>query len=112
MKTLKSSKQRSFSIDMDMYTNEQYREMLENEEGIFYVGWGYDTTSDVEEYDDEPLRINHSAVEEIKVIYNKQFDEYMNVVKTYTGNTYYVQPYSYIKIILYKDLKKCLTLTN
>ena len=91
MKTLKSSKQRSFAIDMDMYTNEQYIEMLENEEGIFYVGCGYDATSDIEEYDDEPLRINHSAVAEVKVVYNKQFDEYMNVVKTYTSNTYFVQ---------------------
>ena len=91
MKTLKNSKQKSFAIAMDMYTNEQYIEMLENEEGIFYIGCDYDATSDVEEYEDEDLRINHSSVAEIKVVYNREFDEYMNVVKTYSGNTYYVQ---------------------
>ena len=68
MKTLKNSKQKSFVIAMDMYTNEQYIEMLENED----------------------LRINHSSVAEIKVVYNREFDEYMNVVKTYSDNTYYV----------------------
>ena len=91
MKTLKNSKQKSFAIAMDMYTNEQYIEMLENEEDIFYIGCDYDATSDVEEYEDEDLRINHSSVAEIKFVYNREFDEYMNVVKTYSGNTYYVQ---------------------
>ena len=52
MKTLKNSKQKSFVIAMDMYTTEQYIEMLENED----------------------LRINHSSVAEIKVVYNREFD--------------------------------------
>lgn len=43
MKTLKSSKQKSFAIDMDMYTNTQYIEMLDNEKGIFYVDYDFDT---------------------------------------------------------------------
>ena len=90
MKTLKNSKQKSFAIAMDMYTNEQYIEMLKNEEGIFYICLGFGATSDIEEYDGEDLRINHSSVAEIKVVYNREFDEYMNVVKTYSGNTYYV----------------------
>ena len=41
MKTLKSSKQKSFAINMDMYTNTQYIEMLDNEEGIFYVDYDF-----------------------------------------------------------------------
>ena len=90
MKTLKNSKQKSFAIAMDMYTNKQYIEMLEKEECIFYVCLGCGATSDIEKYDDEDLRINHSSVAEIKVVYNREFDEYMNVVKTYSGNTYYV----------------------
>lgn len=90
MKTLKSSKQKSFAIDMDMYTNTQYIEMLDNEKGIFYVDYDFGTSGNSDEYEDEPLRINHSAVEEVKVIYNKEFGEYMTVVKTTSGNTYYI----------------------
>lgn len=91
MKVRKNSRQRSFAIDMDMYTNREYMEMLENERGIFYVGWDNDTSHNVDEYEDEPLRINCSACEEVKVVYNKEFEEYMNVVKTKSGNTYFVQ---------------------
>lgn len=90
MKTLKSSKQKSFSIDMDMYTNRQYIEMLENEDGIFYVDYDFGTSSSVDEYEDEPLRIDHRAVAEVKVVYNKEFGQYMSVVKTHSGNTYFV----------------------
>jgi hypothetical protein len=90
MKTLKNSKQKSSAIAMDMYTNEQYIEMSKNEEGIFYICLGFGAISDIEEYDGEDLRINHSSVAEIKVVYNREFDEYMNVVKTYSSNTYYV----------------------
>jgi hypothetical protein len=90
MKTLKSSKQKSFAIDMDMYTNMQYVEMLENEKGIFYVDYDFGTSSNVDEYEDESLRIDHRVVEEVKVIYSKEFGQYMNVVKTHSGNTYYV----------------------
>lgn len=89
MKTLKRAKQKSFSIDMDMYNRMQYEEMLESGDGIFYVGWDNPSHS-VDEYDGEDLRINHSSVEEVKVVYNKEFGEYMNVVKTYSGHTYYV----------------------
>ena len=90
MKTLKTARQKSFTIDMDMYTNTQYIEMLENEKGIFYVDYEYGTTSNTDEYEDEPLRIAHRAVAEVKVVYNKEFGQYMSVVKTFSGNTYYV----------------------
>lgn len=66
MKVRKNARQRSFPIDMDMYTSREYIEMLENERGIFYVDWDNDTSYNVDEYDGEPLRINVSACEEVK----------------------------------------------
>lgn len=57
----------------------------------FYVNDDYDVTSNIDEYKGELLRINHKACEEIKVIYNKEFEMYMNVVKTKDGRVYYVQ---------------------
>lgn len=67
--------------------------MLESEDGVFYVDLEspYGASRNVDEYEDEPLRINCSACEEVKVVYNKEFGSYMTVVKTYTGNTYFVQ---------------------
>lgn len=91
MKTLKTAKVRSFAIDMDMYTNFQYREMLDNEKGIFYSDYDFGACVNSCEYEDEPLRISHSAVEEVKVVYNKEFKQYMTIVKTKSGNVYYVQ---------------------
>ena len=91
MKTRKNTRVGSFELDMTMYNTFNAKEMLENNSDIFYVNDDYDVTSNIDEYKSEPLRINHKACEEIKVIYNKEFEMYMNVVKTYNGNIYYVQ---------------------
>lgn len=76
---------------MNMYTNVDCIEMLDSVKGIFYVGCDFCTCGNSDEYEDEPLRINHSEVEEIKVVYNKKFNEYKNVVKTKNGDVYYIQ---------------------
>ena len=91
MKTLKRTGIGSFELDMTMYTTFNAKEMLNNNSNIFYVNYNYDVTSDIDSYKGEPLRINHSACEEVKVIYNKNYDLYMTVVKTYDGETYYIK---------------------
>lgn len=91
MKTRKNTRVGSFELDMTMYNTFNAKEMLENNSDIFYVNDDYDVTSNIDEYKGEPLRINHKACEEIKVIYNKEFEMYMNVVKTKDGAVYYVQ---------------------
>lgn len=91
MKTRKNTRIGSFELDMTMYNTYNAKKMLEENKDIFYVNDDYDTTSDTDNYKGEPLRINHKACEEVKVIYNKEFEMYMNVVKTYDGDVYYIQ---------------------
>lgn len=91
MKTLKRTDIGSFELDMTMYTAFDAKEMLDNNSDIFYVNDSYDVTSDSDSYKGEPLRINHSACEEVKVIHNKDYDLYMTVVKTCNGDTYYIK---------------------
>lgn len=90
MKTRKNTRVGSFELDMTMYNTFNAKKMLEENNDIFYVNDDYDVTSNVDEYKGEPLRINHKTCEEVKVIYNKEFEMYMNVVKTYEGDVYYI----------------------
>jgi hypothetical protein len=91
MKTLKRAEVGSLELDMTMYNTFGAKKMLEENKDIFYVNEDYDVTSNVDKYKGEPLRINHKACEEVKVIYNKEFEMYMNVVKTYEGDVYYIK---------------------
>ena len=91
MKTLKRTDIGSFELDMTMYTTFNAKEMLNSNSNIFYVNDSHDVTSDSDSYKGEPLRINHSACEEVKVIHNKDYDLYMTVVKTYDCETYYIK---------------------
>ena len=91
MKTLKRAEVDSFELDMTMYNTYNAKEMLDSNSDIFYVNDEYDVVDGSENYKGEPLRINHKAVEEIKVIYSKDFDCYMNTVKDKEGNTYFVK---------------------
>lgn len=91
MKTVKRTNIGSFELDMTMYTTFVAKDMLENNSDIFYVNDDYDVTSNIDEYKGEPLRINHKACEEVKVVHNKDYDLYMTVVKTYDGSIYYIK---------------------
>lgn len=91
MKTVKRTKIGSFELDMTMYTAFNAKEMLEDNENIFYVNDSHDVVSNSDSYRGEPLRINHSACEEVKVIHNKDYDLYMTVVKTRNGDVYYIK---------------------
>ena len=90
MKTVKRTYIGSFELDMTMYTTFDAKEMLENKD-IFYVNDNHDVVSNSDGYRGEPLRINHSACEEVKVIHNKDYDLYMTVVKTHNGDVYYIK---------------------
>ena len=90
MKTVKRTNIGSFELDMTMYTTFDAKDMLDNNSDIFYVNDSHDVISDSDIYKGEPLRINHSACEEIKVVHNKDYDLYMTVVKTYDGSIYYI----------------------
>lgn len=91
MKTVKRTDIRSFELDMTMYTTFDAKDMLDNNNNIFYVNDNYDVKSSSDSYRGEPLRINHSACEEVKVVHNKDYDLYMTVVKTYDGSIYYIK---------------------
>ena len=91
MKTLKNTKIGSFELDMEMYNKVDAMDMLDIDNNIFYINDEYVAMVGSEDYNGQPLRINHMACVEIKVVHNKEFDCYMNVVKTYNGNTYYVK---------------------
>lgn len=91
MKTRKRIGFGSFSIDMNMYSVYDAKEMLDNNSDIFYINDEFDIKSTSENYRGEELRINHSACVEVKVIYNEKYEEYENVVKTKDGAVYYVQ---------------------
>lgn len=93
MKTNKNSKTRNFKIDMDMYTYKEAIQMLDENDNIFYLNDEYEPilNSHKEGYlGKETLRINHCVCTEVKVIYNKEFGEYMNIVKTIDNNSYYI----------------------
>lgn len=91
MKTRKRTGFGSFAINMNMYSVYDAKEMLDNNSDIFYINDEFDIESTSEKYRGEELRINHSACEEVKVIYNEEYEEYENVVKTKDGDIYYVQ---------------------
>lgn len=91
MKTLKRTKICSFELDMTMYNTYNAKKMLNEDNNIFYINDEYVPMADSDDYKGEPLRINHSACEEVKVVHNKTFDLYMNVVKTYEGKVYYIK---------------------
>lgn len=76
---------------MNMYSVYDAKEMLDNNSDIFYINDEFDIESTSENYHFEELRINHSACEEVKVVYNEKYEEYENVVKTKDGAVYYVQ---------------------
>lgn len=90
MKTVKRTEVGSFTIDMAMYTKEETISMLENDTNIFYLSDNFDSITNSENYHGEELRINHSACAEVRVVHNKKYDVYMNVVKTFNGDTYYI----------------------
>lgn len=91
MKTVKRTNFGSFELDMTMYTTFDAKDMLDNNNDIFYVNDNHDVTSNSDSYRGEPLRINHSACEEVKVVHDKVYDLYMTVVKTYNGSIYYIK---------------------
>ena len=91
MKTRKRTSFGSFSINMNMYSVYDAKEMLDNNNDIFYINDEFDIKSTSENYRGEELRINHSVCEEVKVVYNEEYKEYENVVKTKDGAVYYVQ---------------------
>lgn len=91
MKTRKRTGFGSFSINMDMYNEEDARNMLDENDDIFYINDEFNIECTSENYHFEELRINHSACEEVKVVYNEEYEEYENVVKTKDGAIYYVQ---------------------
>jgi hypothetical protein len=91
MKTVKITDIESFELDMTMYTEFNAKNMLDNNSDIFYVNDSYDVTSDSDSYKGEPLRINYSACVEIKVVYKKDYDLYMTIVKTHDGSIYYIK---------------------
>lgn len=61
---------------MNMYSVYDAKEMLDNNSDIFYINDEFDIESTSKNYRGEELRINHSACEEVKVIYNEEYEEY------------------------------------
>lgn len=74
MKTRKRTSFGSFSINMNMYSVYDAKEMLDNNSDIFYINDEFDIECTSENYRGEELRINHSACEEVKVIYNEEYE--------------------------------------
>ena len=93
MKTLKRAEQRNVKFDRGFYNLKDTRKFIENgvvavfdknfkELTLNELDLMYDSNNALDEYD---LRIFLSMTKEIKVVYNKEFGIYHNVVELFNG---------------------------
>lgn len=91
MKVLKNATQKNVILDRDYYTTNQLCDMLHLEE-IFYIDSEYNVSHNcMRAFDDtECFRVSLNMVNELKVVYNKEFENYETVAVMKNGEILHV----------------------
>lgn len=92
MKVRKNAKQKNFTVDNEMYTKNQLKEMLEKRV-IYWDDEHFEQRSDYPEwfnFDETHFIIFASDCNEIKVIYDDESEFYATVAITKTGEKIYI----------------------
>ena len=91
MKIRKNSEVRNFEINRWYVTDKELLELLNNGTCEIFTSRYFEQITDYEYInimsDDYTVRIFTSDCEEVKVIYNKEYNNYINVVVTKDGKT-------------------------
>lgn len=95
MKVLKNAEQKNVILDNDFYSWQQLRDMLLQEK-IWYFDSDLRTSYDSSliywnEYHEKEFRVYLDLVEEIKVVYNKEWGFYENVAILKDGTKLHVK---------------------
>ena len=91
MKIRKNSEVRNFGVNRWYVTEKEVRKLLDNGTCEIFTSWPFERITDYEYInimsDDYTVRIFASDCEEVKVIYSKEYNNYINVVVTKDGKT-------------------------
>ena len=91
MKIRKNSEVRNFEVNRWYVTDKEIIELLNNGTCEIFTSRSFEQVTDYEYInimsDDYTVRIFASDCEEVKVIYNKEYNNYINVVVTKDGKT-------------------------
>ena len=91
MKIRKNSEVRNFEINRQYVTDKEVLELLNNGTCEIFTYRSFEQITDYEYInimsDDYTVRIFASDCEEVKVIYSKEYDNYINVIVTKEGKT-------------------------
>lgn len=93
MKVLKSATQKNVILNRGFYTDHELTQMLRNEE-IFYIDEDYKISfNPCHTYINttETYRVSLNDVSELKVVYNKIYEEYETVAIMKNGNIIHVE---------------------
>ena len=94
MKVLKKATQRNIILNKNYYTIWEIKEMLINKECCYFTEASHKESYDFEKYcykQDRLLRIFTEDINEIKVVYNKEFGNYETVAIGKNCKTYHVE---------------------
>lgn len=93
MKVLKKATQQNILLNEEYYTLWEVEEMLLNKECFYISESNFNECYSYEEYCQtyRRLRIFTEHIEEIKVVYNKNFECYETVAIGKNGKTYHVE---------------------
>lgn len=94
MKIRKNAEQKNVILNRDYYTQNELEMLLETKE-IFFINKNNRVSYDLSnmtysEKDDIVFRISTSDLEEIKVIYNKEYGSYETIAIGINGLTYHI----------------------
>lgn len=92
MKVLKRAEQKNFIVNKDMYTENDIENLM-YQGFVFWFDDNMATRMDSVEwfkYDETVFRIYAENIEEIKVVYNKEYGFYETVAILYNGDTIHI----------------------
>ncbi|MBR3591255.1 MAG: hypothetical protein IKL46_00145 [Clostridia bacterium] len=92
MKVLKRAEQKNFIIDKDMYSKHDIENLM-YQGFVFWFDENMGIRMDVVEgfkYDETVFRINAVNIDEIKVVYNKEYGFYETVAILYNGDMVHI----------------------